>query len=89
MTNMNKDDRQSPGHKADFAIVRVFKSRRQIIIDTLIDHAAKFATLGPLTLYSDNSGGPVRFGHDGQYVRIMIDVAATMDFHEALQYLFT
>lgn len=84
---MNKDDIQPPGHKADFAIAKVIRSKRMIVVDAHIDHAPSFGVLGPLTLHGDNVSGPVRFGEDGQYVRILIDVAATMDFDEALAYV--
>lgn len=87
MTTMNKDDIQPPGHKADFAIVKVIRGKRMIVIDTHIDHAPTFGVLGPLTLHGDNVSGPVRFGHNGQYVRILIEVMGTMDFDEALAFV--
>ena len=87
MTTMNKDDIQPPGHKADFAITKVIRSKRMIVVDTHIEHATTFAVLGPITLHGDNVSGPVRFGHDGQYVRILIEVMATMDFDEALAFV--
>ena len=84
---MNKDDIQPPGHKADFAIVKVIRSKRMIVVDTHIDHATIFGVLGPLTLHGDNVSGPVRFGHDGKYVRILIEVMGIMDFDEALAFV--
>lgn len=58
-----------------------------IVVDTHIDHSTTFGVLGPLTLHGDNVSGPVRFGHNGQYVRILIEVMAIMDFDEALEFV--